>query len=518
MNNLDVVFVNPCNAKGIYQTLSDDYAAIEPPTWSLLLAESCRSIGYGVDIIDVNAEKLSHQKVLDRVTQLSPRFLVFVVYGQNVNAGTTGMSGATDLSNFIKSKDSSYTIVYIGSHVQALPIDTLNNEKSIDVVCTNEGVYALRNLLQLDKINPISLSKIKGIGYREFDKVQLTDPEKVVPQDRLDVDLPGYAWDLLPYKEMPFDLYRSPMWHAEYDYKKKTPYAAIQTSLGCQFACEFCMINIINRSDNKRIGVAGNYSLMRYWSTEFIIKEFDKLIAMGVETIRIVDEMFLLNPKYYVPLCKDLAKRNKDDNLRIWAYSRVDTIKRPGILELVRNAGIKWLALGIESSDKKIRLEMSKGKFDDVNIRDVIRKIHESDIEVMANYIFGLPGDTFESMEETLQLSIDLCTIGWNAYPAMALPGSQLYKTALDNDIPLPENYEDYSFHSYNSLPLGSENLSAAEVLKFRDQSYYKYHSHPKFLTKIEKKYGKTALDNVKKMNKIKLKRRLVEVMEQENK
>ena len=54
--------------------------------------------------------------------------------------------------------------------------------------------------------------------------------------------------------------------------------------------------------------------------------------------------------------------------------------------------------------------------------------------------------------------------------------------------------------------------------LKFRDQSYYKYHSNPKFLTKIEKKYGQIALDNVKKMNKIKLKRRLVEVMEQENK
>ena len=48
----------------------------------------------------------------------------------------------------------------------------------------------------------------------------------------MDEDLPGYAWDLLPYDKKPLDLYRSPMWHAEYDYKKKTPYAAIQTSLG----------------------------------------------------------------------------------------------------------------------------------------------------------------------------------------------------------------------------------------------------------------------------------------------
>ena len=77
------------------------------------------------------------------------------------------------------------------------------------------------------------------------------------------------------------------------------------------FIIIFCMINMINRNDNKSIGVAGNYSFMRYWSPEFIIKEFDKLINYGVETIRIVDEMFLLNPKYYIPLCNLLRKEIK---------------------------------------------------------------------------------------------------------------------------------------------------------------------------------------------------------------
>ena len=93
------------------------------------------------------------------------------------------------------------------------------------------------------------------------------------------------------------------MWHAEYDFDQRSPYAAIQTSLGCQFKCEFCMINIINRDDNDPVGVAGNYSSMRYWPTGFIIKEFDKLIEMGVSTIRIVDEMFLIKSKVlYSPL------------------------------------------------------------------------------------------------------------------------------------------------------------------------------------------------------------------------
>ena len=96
------------------------------------------------------------------------------------------------------------------------------------------------------------------------------------------------------------------------------------------------MINIINRQDNDEIGVASNYSGMRYWSTEFVIKEFYKLISYGVKTIKITDEMFLLNPKYYLPLCKLLKERNKNNELRIWAYSRIDTVKRKEVLQIVK--------------------------------------------------------------------------------------------------------------------------------------------------------------------------------------
>ena len=53
---------------------------------------------------------------------------------------------------------------------------------------------------------------------------------------------------------------------------------------------------------------------------------------------------------------------------------RVDTVKRPEILELVRKAGIRWLCLGIESGDKNIRLEISKGKFEDVDVNKVENK------------------------------------------------------------------------------------------------------------------------------------------------
>ena len=507
---LDVLFIAPSNAQGLYQDLSKKYAAIEPPTWACLLAEACRTKGHTVDIIDTGAENLTLPETLKRIQSKNPRLICIVVYGQNVNAGTTAMSGAVRLSEYIKEQGIDIPISFVGSHVQALPTQTLENEKSIDIAFTNEGVYSLINLLSTD-ISQEALQSVKGICYRKEDgSITITPPEAIVPQSRLDIDLPGYAWDLLPYDEKPFDLYRCPMWHAEYDHDSRSPYASVFSSLGCQFKCGFCMINMINRSDNDKIGVAGNYSMMRHWSTEHVLKQFDKLIAMGVYNVRIIDEMFLLNPKYYIPLCEGLIDRGYGDKLRMWAYSRIDTIRRPEVLKLVRAAGIRWLGLGIESGDRNIRLEVSKGKFQDVDIHQVVKRVEEADINVGGNFIFGLPGDTLESMRGTLDLAIDLAPAMANFYASMPLPGSKLYKDCVDDGIELQQSYEAFSWHSYETFPSSNENLTNVEILRFRDEAYNEYHTSPKFLSKIRNKYGETAVQNIVDNTKIKLKRRIL--------
>lgn len=509
MSRPDVLFINPGNHEEIYQGLSNKYSAIETPTWALLLAQSCRSKGYTVEILDVSAERLSLEQATQRVQEKAPRLICFVVYGQNPNAGTVNMSGTVKLSTAIKEAGISIPIAVCGSYVQALPVKTLEEEPSIDMVFTNEGVYALHRLLREDLSDSRSWTQIKGIGFRKEGKPYLTPAEKVVPQEKMDIDLPGYAWDLLPYRKKPLDLYRSPLWHAEYIEEKRSPYAALYTSLGCSFKCSFCMINIINRSDNDPIGVASNYSQMRFWSPGFIIQEFDQLVEMGVRTLRISDEMFLLNQKYYVPLCQLLKERGYGKELNMWAYSRVDTVRKPENLKLVREAGIRWLCLGIENGNKKIRLQATKGHFEDVDIRDVVKKVHEADIEIIANYLFGLPGDTMETMQQTLDLSLELCTLAWNAYAVMALPGSFLYKEALAKGYDLPTDYTEFSFHSYHTKPLPTEQLTPAQILRFRDEAWSKYHRSLPFLNKVERKYGGTARHNIEEMTTVKLKRKI---------
>ena len=195
---------------------------------------------------------------------------------------------------------------------------------------------------------------------------------------------------------------------------------------------------------------------------------------MGVETIRISDEMFFLNKRFFEPLVKGIVEREL--KLRMWAYSRVDTVQS-SYLDLFRRAGIGWLALGVEAGNQSVRREVSKGSFKDVNIREVVKTVREHGINVIANYIFGLPEDSFATMQETLDLALELNTEMANMYPCQALPGSVLYTEARKNGIALPDSYAGYGFLSYESQPLPTKYCTSAEVLRFRDDAWKKYFS-----------------------------------------
>ena len=84
--------------------------------------------------------------------------------------------------------------------------------------------------------------------------------------------------------------------------------------------------------------------------------------------------MFLLNRKYFVPLCEMLRDRGYGEKLNMWAYSRVDTVGDSKYLKLIKDAGIRWLCLGIESADKNVRMEVVKGKLLGIIFMTLTRK------------------------------------------------------------------------------------------------------------------------------------------------
>ena len=503
-NKTDVVFVNADSSSAAYQALAAEFAAIEPPTWSLLLANSMRAVGFSVALIDSTAEGLSHQNTVQRIIEIDPRLVVFVVYGQNPNSGTINMVGNTECVALLKEAAPNLKTCFVGSHTSALPLEVLAIP-SIDIVLLNEGVYALRNLLASNLEE--DLRKIRGIGHKLDGKPVLNTPEIVVPTDKMDVDMPGYAWDLLPFKTKPLDLYKAHFWHTEYKQVRRTPFAALYTSLGCRFKCDFCMINIVNRVDNE-LNVASSHSPnMRFWSPEFMLKEFENLASLGVEHIRISDEMFFLNQRYFEPLLEGIVDRGL--KLKMWSYTRIDTV-RERYLDLFKRAGINWLALGIEAGNREVRREVSKGTFQIDDISSVVKQVQEHDIGVAANYIFGFPEDTFETMQQTLDLSLELNTEMANFYPFQALPGSPLHIKAKQEGWTLPDTYQGYGFLSYEATPMATKYVSAADVVRFRDKAWHTYHSNPRFLSLIETKYGSSARKGVEDLLAVKLKRRIL--------
>ena len=133
--DLDVLFVE-VNTSNVYQELAELYSAIETPTWSLLLAQSCRSKGYAVNILDCNAERLNDTESVSRIGEADASVVCFVVYGQNPNSGTTNMSAATRVAEKLKATAADQQVMFIGSHASALPAEVLQ-QTYVDFVAIN---------------------------------------------------------------------------------------------------------------------------------------------------------------------------------------------------------------------------------------------------------------------------------------------------------------------------------------------------------------------------------------------
>ncbi len=500
----DILFVHPNASEKIYQGLAKNNAAIEPPIWAAMLANSVRTKGHRPEILDAEVEGLDYLSAAKRITEYKAKVVCFVVYGQQPSASSQNMEGATATARELKNLAPDTFVVFVGGHVAALPIETMDKETCIDAVCQNEGVYTLHALLSLSKINDVELKRVPGLVFRDRDNfVHMNESSAIVAKEDLEQDLPGMAWDLLP----PLSRYRTAGWHSWSNNTEKQPFAALYTSLGCPYKCSFCMINIINRTKQGPNVTSQDSNTFRFWSPEFIIKQFDEIARQGVRNVKIADELFVLNPRHFEAICDLIIQRGYDFN--IWAYSRVDTCK-PKYLAKLEKAGVKWLGLGIENPNNELRKEIHKEGFQDVKVLDLINNIRDAGINVGGNYIFGLPYDTKESMEATLQFAIDNPTEMANFYSAMAYPGSPLYNQARIFGQELPNTYSGFSQHSYDTLNLGNNHVSSAEILAFRDKAWDTYHSNEKYLNLLENKFGQKARDELDSTKTIKLKRKLL--------
>ena len=187
----------------------------------------------------------------------------------------------------------------------------------------------------------------------------------------------------------------------------------------------------------------------------------------------------------------------------------MDTVK-PDRLQTLRDAGIRWLALGIESGSEHVR-DGAEKPLDQQDILDIVKAIQRAGIHVIGNYIFGLPDDNLDTMQQTLDLAKTLNCEFANFYSAMAYPGSPLYGMAVRNGWELPESWSGFSQHSYDCKPLPTEQLSSADVLRFRDNAFYEYFENHVYLNMVQQRFGEETTRHIIDMTSRRLRRKILE-------
>ncbi len=489
---MDLLLINPGGRELSYQDLGAELSAVEPPLWCRLIAGYVADRGYSVQILDSEAENLGTNSVVSVLATLKPRLVGIIAYGHHPSASTQQMAAAGPLSLAIKETIPEQLIIIAGGHVAALPERTMQ-EEAVDFGCNGEGPITIHQLLQaLDAGSSADFSPVEGLVWREQGKIR-QNPSSPLIKD-LDSDLHGNVWHLLPMEK-----YRAHNWQCFGDLASRQPYAAIYTTLGCPYKCTFCCINApfgINR--------------YRMRDPERVVEEIDHLYhTYGVKTFKIIDEMFVLNDGHVDGICRRLAAKPYAHELNVWAYARVDTVK-PDRLQMIREAGIRWLALGIESGSEHVR-DGAEKSLDQQDIVDIVKAIRRAGINVIGNYIFGLPDDDRDTMQQTLDLAKTLNCEFANFYSAMAYPGSPLYRMAVQNGWELPEFWSGFSQHSYDCKPLPTERVSSAEVLRFRDNAFHEYFENPIYLQMVQEKFGDPTVRHIMEMTNRRLRRKLLE-------
>jgi len=486
---LDLVLVSPGGRVRVYQSLADSLSAIEPPVWAGLMATFARNRGLSVELLDANAENLSTAETAQRVADIDPLLAAVVVYGHQPSASTQTMPEAGAICTAVKQVSPQMNILLVGGHVASLPERTLREEDA-DFVCTGEGPHTVVDLVEALKTGKADeLSKVRGIWYQDGEKVKVTAPAPLV--GNLEQEMMEPAWDLLPMNS-----YRAHNWQCFGDLKRE-PYAAIYTTLGCPYHCTFCCIQAPFKSGENLMGMKPQVNSYRFWDPKSVITQIDGLVnKYGVRNIKLADEMFVLNARHVNAICDSIIERGYD--LNIWAYARVDSVKE-GMLDKLKAAGINWLAFGIEAADERVRDDVQKG-FGQELLYKVLGQVNAAGINVIGNYIFGLPEDDMDTMQATLDMALQLNCEFANFYCTMAYPGSQLYTQALDNGWQLPNGWSGYSQHSQDTLPLPTKYLSVSEVLRFRDQAFQTYFSSPDYLEMLERKFGAAIVQQIKDM------------------
>ncbi len=280
---------------------------------------------------------------------------------------------ASKILRSVKRHNPAVLTVWGGPHVSFDDTQILRNHPWIDAVVRGEGEKTLVEVVDRFKQGE-GLGGILGITWRGNDGSIHRNPLRPFRED-LDA-MPRPAWHLLPLAK----------------YRAFGDGASVLTSRGCPHRCSFCL-------GRKMIGAKG-----RFRRPESVADEMEALVNLGFRRIRVEDDLFTYRKDRALAICREIHRRKLPIHWR--AYARVDTVD-PGLLEWMKKSGCERILFGAESGNAGILKRIRKGITPE-QTRNAVEMARKAGIGVLASFVLGLPGETIQTLHETLDFARSL--------------------------------------------------------------------------------------------------------------
>lgn len=373
---------------------------------------------YTVKIIDAIGERLSWKQFSDQLDRYQPKYYLTQVTAPTLENDMYGV--------FLARSRGAKTIAF-GTHVTPIPLETMRAYPALDFVLAGEPDLTLRDLLdhlekKIDQRSPeihkifskqlgykpsfdenqqLNMNLIQGIAWRRGDEI-IANPARPFVSDLDDLPIPLHH--LLPLKT-----YRMPMMHG--------PFTFIVTSRGCPAGCTYCIKH-----------VSYQYSV-RARSPEKIMEELWILKKLGINNIHMYADLFTVHREQVVNLCKMMIEQKI--NINWTCNSRVDFVDEEE-LQLMHKAGCWFISWGIESGNDAILKHAHKGATTG-KAEQALKWAHDAGIMNWGYFIIGLPGETEETIKQTIQfakkLPLDIALF----HIAAPYPGTPFFFEVVEN-------------------------------------------------------------------------------------
>ena len=422
------------------------------PLWLIYSAAVTKKEGFEVCFVDAPAKQMDFEQCYKKIESDGQNTKLFVV-----DTSTPSIYNDIDFAAGLKDRYQDSFIVLVGTHVSALPDETLDINRKIDAVARHEYDYIIRDLA-IALRDGQELKQVNGITYRQNEEI-ITNKDMPFIEN---LDAIPFASEFIKEYLDEKDYFFSPATYPEIQ---------IFTGRGCPYQCNYCVYPQVMHGHKYRLRSAEN-----------VVDEF-KYIAEkypSVKEIVIEDDTFTASRERVEKICKLLIEHKLNKRFRWLCNARVNTADYE-LMKLMKKAGCRLLIPGIESGNQEILNNIQKGTRVEQYV-PYVKNAKKAGLLIHACYMVGNDGETKETMQDTLKLALKLNTDTAQFFPMMPYPGTKAYDWAEENGY-LKGDYGDYNKENgdHNTV-LNMPYLSTEEMNEFCDYARKKYYLRPRYI------------------------------------